>query len=81
MLEACKFYFVKLTTTFTEWSDTLKFTIERKNGSYWHTVEKTNLFWVLPGIKMSHIFVCSIMYMTIIIIIPCAPPDSRFLIA
>ncbi|CAB4007610.1 Hypothetical predicted protein, partial [Paramuricea clavata] len=48
MLEACKFYFVKLTTTFTERSDTLKFTIERKNGSYWHTVEKTNLFWVLP---------------------------------
>ena len=54
MLEACTFYFVKLITKFTEWSDYLKCTIERKNGSYWHNVEKTNLFWVLPGIKMFH---------------------------
>jgi hypothetical protein len=66
MLEACTFYFVKLITKFTEWSDYLKCTIERKNGSYWHNVEKTNLFWVLPGIKMYIelfiVFVCSISY-------------------
>ena len=54
MLEACKFYFVKSTTTLDTFSrkDLMSnVTIEHYNGSHWHAVPDTNLFWALPGIK------------------------------
>ena len=52
MLEACKFYFVKTTSIYVYgYRKELKLTIEHYNGSHWHAVPDTNLFWALPGIK------------------------------
>ena len=44
-LEACKNYFVKLTTTGAD----VKLTIEHINGSRRQAVPNKSLFWVLPG--------------------------------
>ncbi|XP_028395409.1 uncharacterized protein LOC114519468 [Dendronephthya gigantea] len=50
LLEACKFYYVKLLTSLTYFSNEITLNIEYKNSSNWMPIEATeNLFWVLPG--------------------------------
>ena len=54
ILEACQFYFVKLVTTYSEYTDELLLGIEQEDGQYQSPIDSKRLFWALPGTVSSY---------------------------
>ncbi len=49
LFDACEFYFVKLITKYSEYTDNVFLAIEHEDGLYQSPIDSKRLFWALPG--------------------------------